>query len=302
MPKISYIKNTLRDFRFLTLSFIIKPVGTIYLGTDEETEGDKWRSGMEQAFKANECTMKHVDNCAGCTAENPCLYRPYFETTKPRPFVVRPALDKKTEYNNNELINLDLVLIGRSIAHSYRFIKAMERLGHMGIGRGRGRFSVVDVKTGLLQQAGDFFKTRQRGDSQYIIDLLSPLKIKEADTGIRYKDLPFPVFFRNLLNRILNLNYLYCDGAEFDREKGDPEKAELLRISETIRAEGNLHWEDFGRFSSRQKESLKIGGLTGEFKISGNIEKLYPYLRIGEQIGAGQNTVSGFGRFEVRRK
>ena len=44
---------------------------------------------------------------------------------------------------------------------------------------------------------------------------------------------------------------------------------------------------------------MKIGGQLGIIKYYGDLSQFYPFLKIGEIVGVGQHTTSGFGRYSL---
>ena len=292
-----YLRQSLADFRVLRMRFILSPVGRLFLGSDE-MKGDKWRGGIGEALGHLTCCKGWgQSDCKSCEMREECFYFEYFESGRPHPYVIHPALDSKGVYDRGEEVRTDIVLIGEARSHLYKFIRAMEELGLRGIGKDRGRFYVRDMTTediafSDLPDAYDI--------TSVMIELLTPLKMKEEEKGIYYRGLSFPIFFKLLLKRLINLNRLYGSGMGFEKEKLEQGKRNLLAHADTIQMEPHTEWADFRRFSSRQQRLMKMGGQRGIFVLSGEIKPFSPYLKFGEIIGAGQHTTSGFGRYTIK--
>jgi len=62
----------------------------------------------------------------------------------------------------------------------------------------------------------------------------------------------------------------------------------------------NLKFVEMQRYSNRQKKGMSMGGLKGTLKIKGLDPKSYEYLKIGEIIGAGKQTVFGLGSYIMK--
>jgi len=58
-------------------------------------------------------------------------------------------------------------------------------------------------------------------------------------------------------------------------------------------------WLDLGRFSSRQGNAMKFGGISGKYLLRGRIRPLLPYLRIAERIHIGKQTTFGLGKMRL---
>lgn len=299
---IDYLQKSLASFTPTTVEFILEACERVNLGEDD-IKGDRWRGGIGDAMRLIECKDPDKNNCLICSERSDCLYRKCFihskQKTPPRPYIIRPELDSKSLYDKGSQMRLEITLLGDAMLHTYRFIKAIEYLGKQGIGTGRGRFNVVDVVTKPPLDFQQMFTNHKTGGDTCRIELLTPLKIKTKEEGIHFSKLPFQTFIRLLLKRIINLNNIYYNGGNYGRSLIKEALGDLVLLSESITAMTPAKWQDFTRYSSRQDKLLKIGGLRGFIMISGNISTFYPFLRIGETVGVGQHTTSGFGRYKI---
>lgn len=295
----SYLFDTLSGFKTMCLKFTLKGLERIHLGADEK-KGDIWRGGFGEALRFLACFYRwEPTDCINCDKTQICFYYIYFESDKPHPYIMHPALDSKEVYKKTEEINFNIVLIGEAIRHADKFIKTMDELGRRGIGAKRGRFFIKNVSRDKIVTFENFLNYRLDPVETILIELLTPLKIKEEGVGIYYNDLSFKTFFKILIKRIINLNNLYCNGMSFDKEEVEFEKEHLLEMAESVEAKTYTEWKDYRRFSSRQKKQMKIGGQIGVIELKGELQLFYPYLKLGEIIGVGQNTTSGFGRYKI---
>ncbi|MEW6418389.1 MAG: CRISPR system precrRNA processing endoribonuclease RAMP protein Cas6 [Nitrospirota bacterium] len=293
------LEESLSSFGVMTLKFTLKAIDKIHLGPDEK-KGDVWRGGFGEALRSLACFYRwEPTDCINCDKTQNCFYYSYFEIDKPHPYVIAPALDSKKVYNAEEEFALEIILIGQAIQYADKFVKTIEELGRRGIGRKRGRFYIKDVEAGNAIPFEEISNKEPAPTGTYLIELLTPVKIKEEKGGIYYNNLSFQTFLKLLIKRIINLNNLYCNGMSFDKEKVENEKQHLFSLAESIETKVHTEWKDFKRFSTRQQKSIKIGGQVGLIEIKGDLTPFYPYLKIGEFIGVGQNTTSGFGRYKI---
>ncbi len=298
-PKEGHLKKSLSGFSALKVEFTLLPLERIHLGPDE-VKGDRWRGGFGEALRNLACHLRWEKTaCQGCNISTDCFYYRYFFTDRPHPYVMLPELDGKRVYNAGERILLEMVLIGEAAGHVDKFVTTVEEMGRTGIGSRRGRFRVRSVVAKDLVDVSTFFKEESVTVDHCSIELLTPLKIKEATSGLNYRNLSFETFFRLLIKRIINLNNLYCDGRSFDKNLIEPGKQHLFTLARKIGAKTYTEWRDFKRFSSRQHKSMKIGGQLGIIVYNGDMSPFKPYLELGEIVGVGQHTTSGFGRYRL---
>ncbi len=61
----------------------------------------------------------------------------------------------------------------------------------------------------------------------------------------------------------------------------------------------DTRWEDWKRFSGRQKQAIHLGGLVGHMTYQGNWQPFLPFLPLTEWIQVGKGTVFGNGQVVV---
>lgn len=126
------------------------------------------------------------------------------------------------------------------------------------------------------------------------LSFLTPTRLKFD--GNLSSTLEFHILIRNLLRRISLLSYFHC-GEELVLDfKGLIEEAKNVTIQK-----GNLHWQDWERYSNRQETKMKMGGFIGSVIFKGDFEKFMPFLLLGEYIHVGKGTSFGLGKYEIVR-
>lgn len=121
-------------------------------------KGSTLRGGFGSAFNRIACSQRNT-HCRACFLRTSCPYAYIFETAPPpgsaalrnyesipRPFVLEPPLEARTEYRPGEKICFNLILIGRAIGYLPYFIVAFRELGEMGIGRGRKKYRLAEIR------------------------------------------------------------------------------------------------------------------------------------------------------------
>ena len=289
-------------------------------------KGSMLRGGFGYAFRGAVCHRQKAD-CGECSEKNSCPYSYIFETPSdrsdgvfsgysdaPRPFVVEPMGLDRRRFAKGDGLDFGLLLIGKSIDYLPYFIFCFEKLGRLGLGRGRIRFSLEEV-CGLNFNAGDWallYSGRERflRDTVPTIDahrleqdcggtltlnFLTPTRIKYR--GKYVTDLEFHVLMRSLLRRTSMMALYHCDS----ELKADV--TALIAEAKMVEVQSwDLKWQDLERYSSRKKAIMKMGGVVGSVTYRGDFGKFMPFISLGEQIHVGKNTTFGLGRYQIRRE
>lgn len=294
-----------------------------------EYAGSTLRGGFGGVFRKVTCSQPEGD-CATCLLRDNCPYSLIFDSSPPegsealrkysdipRPFVLEPPEKGAMILTPGDRFSFGLVLVGRALAYLPYFILMFQELGRTGLGRGRGRFRVVQVweespvATGLLydgqpgpvigsarlwtwQDAENFASQLQAGTSAGKLRLIfcTPLRLVYEARLVARPELHFLV--RSLLRRISSLSHFHCaftPQADFRRLIELAAEAKLLRDA--------TRWRDWERYSSRQDCRLKLGGLVGEAEYENVPAELLPWLYLGTWLHVGKASTFGLGRYEV---
>lgn len=292
-------------------------------------KGSVFRGGFGYIFKKVACIQKGVA-CDDCLLKFTCVYSYVFETPTPKdseilrlyprvphPFVIEPPLDEKQTYTPGEEIDFHLVLIGRASDYLPYFIYTFIELGKSGMGRRRAKYELTRVD-GLNDQGQstliysnesktisatppvisfslDAEAVRSEHADTLRLQFLTPARIRY--NGSLTDQLTFNVLFRNLLRRISTLSYFHC-GNRLDWDfKGLIEKAATVET-----ASSDLRWSDWERYSTRQRQKMKLGGVIGSVSYrseSNGLADFLPMIKIGQYIHVGKSTSFGLGQYEM---
>ncbi len=288
-----------------------------------EYSGSAWRGVFGHALRDTVCVTRQPA-CPGCLLYRSCVYSYIFETpppentermrkytAAPHPFVIWPAPHGRT-VAAGEGFEIEMTLIGRAAVHLAYVIHALEQAGRRGITGRRARFELLDVqqqdKPGgatwqRIYRPGEPLAAGQPGPadipacpSAVTIELHSPLRLKRDGRLVTPESFAFHDLFRNLLRRLSLLSYFHTDTPL------DADFATLSRTSRDVPLAGNrLRWRDWTRYSSRQRASMRMGGLVGEISLDGDaLEPFWPWLWTGQWVHAGKGTSMGLGCYRIR--
>lgn len=291
--------------------------------------GSTFRGGFGNVFRRIVCALKRHD-CEDCILRSKCIYAYVFETSPdivfpegsiimnmhkyekiPRPFVIEPPEGNLKTCPPGERLNFTLTLVGRAVEYIPYFIYTFDELGSTGIGKGRGRYKLLEVKkahTGelvyslkdrtLRQTDSDCLELPEDFKPSGIMDGLSmrfitPLRVKYNRDLVVTPE--FHILIRALLRRLGLLYYFHCGN-----QKPSWKHRKIISYAETIIIQSSsLRWIDWERYSSRQDTRMKLGGLVGEITYYGDIKPFLPIIKAGEILHVGKNTSFGLGRYEI---
>jgi len=313
--------------RWTTLQFTLRPLKEFHFPL---YKGFTLRGGFGQGLKKITCTNK-IRDCSQCSIKNKCLYIYIFETPSiddynglflsgnnyfPHPFVIQPPLEEKTSYSSSEVLQFNLVLIGRAIDYFPYFIFSFEELGKIGIGKGRQKYELVRVSS-LKDSNGEVIYSSGRGilSSNILIStfkeikekvstwkgkdrlkvrLLTPLRIKHG--GRLINNLPFDFLIQSILIRSKALSYHLEENEELEIDFNEI-MAQAKNGIEII--DSKFFWKNLRRYSQRKNLFMNLGGLLGEISYQGELYKFLPFLLLGQELHLGKATSFGFGMIQL---
>lgn len=282
-------------------------------------EGSAWRGAFGRALRQAVCVTR-LPQCAPCLLLHTCPYSYLFETppppqaTKmrrypavPHPFVMdvpwdRPPADRYT---------LGLSLFGWGNDHLPYAIYALQRAGEGGLTVRRIRLSLEEVEHDA-DLAGSWSPIYSDGrlaappvqpppippaphSGTIEVIFRSPMRLKHNDDLTGPEEFTFAHLFKPLLRRLSILTSFHGMHPIETDFKGLTERARSVHV---LRPE--LSWFDWGRYSSRQRSSMQMGGLLGSFRLDhAEIEPFWPFLWLGQWTHAGRGTSMGLGRYEL---
>jgi len=229
--------------------------------------------------------------CEGCFASGECLYFKFYEEKNTfHAFRLGITLQPRT-------LNFSLYLFedaARSLPYVLSAIKkAFEELG---VGREQVKMIVRSIKVSdqTVYDGDNFLPLTDIVPNSLEVDSFSqdvtlqftmPIRIKEQNHFAR-ESFQLPTLISSIHHRYQQL-------------KGEESSRLGYRIHGEI-IESNLKFVEMQRYSNRQKSRMNLGGLKGTVKITGLDKQSYVYLKIGEIIGAGKQTVFGLGSYIVK--
>lgn len=297
-------------------------------------KGSVLRGGFGATLKKVACNIRQSE-CRDCMLKDKCAYYQIFETPIPKdskyyegqtfaphPFVLEPPLETVGEYRRGDQIVFHLLLIGRAIDFLPYFVLAFHILGQWGLGeridgrRGKCFLEKIEsidahghsdvVYVGASQSLSDEYHiiTPERifgagseiSRNSITLDFLTPTRIK-SDGRFR-EHIDFEMLIRSLIRRILPLSYFHC-GQDLDMDYKSLTQQARQNVRKT---QEETQWDDWSRYSRRQKARMSLGGFRGKVTFEGELDGFMPLLLLGEYIHVGKNTAFGLGKYVISRE
>ncbi len=276
------------------------------------------------------CCAQRQETCKECLVRENCPYFYVFETAPgqdaevlrknesvPRPFVLEPPLTRRTRFEKGESLFFNLILIGRAISLLPYFIVTLRELGDWGIGTGQGKYHLAGIRArhplsgeeavvyqgdGLVRNVdrslgfGELSVVPAPTGTTLTVNFLTMTRLKHQGHLI---DIPeFEAVIHNILRRLSAMAYFHCGERLRLDFKGLTEDASRVRL-----VDHDTRWVDWERFSSRQQVKMKMGGIVGTAAYlapeEGYYSRFWPWLKLGEMLHIGKNTVFGLGKIRI---
>jgi len=317
----------LSQFRVARYRFVLRAQEDARL---PKYKGGMLRGGFGSVFKRAVCAYRdwRTQDCAACSLRSRCAYAYVFETLPPddveitgklsdapRPFVLEPPLDRRTDYQAGDVLPFGLVLVGQGIHYLPYFIAVFQALGEAGLGRERGRFRLQQVEAvhPLSGETATIYRAADRSARDCDLSVgyaeveaaaqamspdrlglcfLTPMRLKY--NGDYVAEPPFHVLFRNVVRRVSWLSYFHCG------ERWEADFPALVAAAEGVAtARMETTWVDWGRTSTRQRRHMNLGGFIGEAEYEGDLAPFLPLMLLGGLVHVGKACTFGHGWYEV---
>ncbi|HSV95460.1 MAG TPA: CRISPR system precrRNA processing endoribonuclease RAMP protein Cas6 [Spirochaetota bacterium] len=281
--------------------------------------GSALRGGFGHALLKAVCLADPAaPSCSPCAFAPSCAYAAVFEspntgdaeimkkaTHRPHPFAMAPLFRHPVLFAEGDIFEMELSLFGRGLSYLPHFIHAFERLGRMGLGRGRAKFfiqyvrntvdgaAVYDERTGInLAAASPVPVCAETVPKKIKISFITPCRIRENGCDLRVPVLSSIV--RNIARKYDTICRFYGD------EPSGLDRETLAESAVMAIMEGKeLSWTSATRYSKRKAATMKLGGFTGWATYSGLLAAVYPLLKLGEVLQVGKNTSFGYGAIRI---
>jgi hypothetical protein len=251
--------------------------------------GSMLRGAFGVALKRVVCINPSY-SCDGCFAKDSCLYYSFYEQKNS---FHKYRITSKLGMEN---LKFSIYLFEDSTDELPYVLSAIKKaLEEIGLGREKEpvKISEISVNEKPIYRGEDFLPINGITPNEFELDEIHsnikiefkmPLRIKQNNQFAK-NNISLPHLIINIHNRYRELKELSYKKLGFKVE------GEIVK--------SNLRYLDLYRYSNRQRSKMKLGGIIGDITIKGVDAKSFYYLKLGEVIGAGKQTVFGLGDYEI---
>ena len=286
--------------------------------------GSMLRGAFGHALRQLACVTKQKE-CTGCPLLATCPYPAIFDPPPPAqhglqkfshvpvPYIIEPPAWGARHLAEGETFIFHLVLIGRALRELPLILLAWRRALARGVGAGDGTAELIIVvhcgeareteihrpDTGAIAPHAQKIALNTTDNnathlSELTLHFSTPLRLQKNGRALPPEKLDGRTLLMALVRRANLLSEFHADGALVE------DFSSLLAASVNIQDRKNLVWRDWTRYSSRQQQTMVLGGVIGDWTISGPLSPFIPFLRLGEWLHVGKETAFGLGHYTLR--
>ena len=285
--------------------------------------GSMLRGAFGHALRQLACITKQKD-CAGCPLLTSCPYPAIFAPPPPSshalqkfsqipvPYVIEPPDWGARQVGSGEAFAFHVVLIGRALRELPLIILAWRRALSRGVGSVDGTAELLrvvhcgeaqeteihrpEIGTIIPHAQETSFNMANNADLErhaVTLHFITPLRLQRNGHALPPEKLDARTLLMALVRRASLLAEFHADETPVD------DFSSLLAASAAVHDRKNLIWQDWTRYSSRQQQKMTLGGVIGEWTMSGPLDEFMPFLRLGEWLHVGKEAAFGLGRYTL---
>ena len=265
-----------------------------------EYKGSTIRGAFGHVFKQVAC------KCTGEDHDSDCIYAYIFDTkprqdsqilrnyeSVPRPFLFETIYDSRKYFPPGERISFSFTLIGKGLDYLPYFIYSLQEMAKIGLGKSNKPLVLRQIFQVSVQQ--DLEQLIYDGKEQRIYNRWQPLSgdeiIKNANINLSNKEIwihflsptrikskgnylttapNFDDLLKSIIRRFSSIIYFH-QGLQLEMDFKDyfAQAAQVRLLKEDSR------WIDWERYSNRQHDKIKLGGLVGKALYKADIESFF---------------------------
>jgi len=201
-----------------------------------------------------------------------------------------------------------MVLVGESIQHLPLIIKAWQYAFSQGLGGEKSTLNLLNVwqantnkmliwskRDPIIKSHSQLLTVQQENISAITLDISTPMRLQRKSKVVKPETINALDLLAPLLRRI-NMIEQSCNLPISHNNIRD-----LVEQARSIQSDTHLKWIDWKRYSQRQHQKITLGGVTGQWTITGELTPYSLALTLGQWLHIGKNTTFGMGRYSLKK-
>lgn len=273
--------------------------------------GSALRGLLGHGLRKTACIMQR-DGCTGCLLADSCAYTRLFEPSAARrgaarvPYVLAVPVATEERPHPCDLFRFEMTLLEPCLQDFPYLLQAMRLAGRRGLGRRRSRFEVVAVEA-QRRLGTEAWETIYR-DGRCLalpepveasvppmpdaveLTWLTPFRFKHRGRLVGPEAFGAGILMESLLHRV--------HGVLGER----PPRTALDQVRRLrLDARSEATWQEWSRFSSRQRTRMQIGGVSGRLycTLPEAFAPWWPLFWLGQWLHVGKLVSMGLGRYRL---
>lgn len=281
-----------------------------------EYAGSMLRGAFGRVLRKISCMTKQKD-CKSCPLYRSCPYPAIFETPAPEDhpvqnfsqvpngYVIEPPEWGVKVYEVGETLCFNLVLFGRLLEQLPLIAFAWQRAFQHQVGKGKAELANIWYCNPLEKhESAVYFQGKIEPHqpslslptdlpSHLQLQLTTPMRIQRNGHPLSATEITLERVIVGLAKRLVLLSEFHSTTAlQLDFE-------ELKQQIDNISDHKQLRWRDWTRFSSRQQQTMQLGGLVGEWQFEQVSPLVAQLLYLGQWLHVGKNASFGLGKYYI---
>ena len=223
---------------------------------------------------------------------------------------------RKIYIHKDEIFSFSLLLIGRFNEYRYYFFEAIREMCERGFGKPVTPFQLLDISENQVSPVSlsDFLQEENNEKSSEItIRFQTPVILyrlrekKNAQLSYQDKCNRFPGLYqltRSAFFRLQKLHALYIEPTDNSTMLTEEPILESFfeNAGRPLLQSANIQYINLPNTQKKgMKNEMPLAGYIGEQQYSSLFQQYLPLLRFMAELGVGNETVYGLGRYEVER-
>lgn len=279
--------------------------------------GSMLRGAFGHALRSIGCITRARD-CKGCTLQRGCPYTTLFEPIPPEnhplqdfskipsAYVITPPEWGARVLHEGDTLSFHFSLVGRAVAELPVAILAWRRALARGIGPGDGTADLCSVhlentvsqpiyasETGVILAHDATIVCPPPPEGRVQLEIRTPLRLQNNGVPLKPQTIGERALLMALVRRLALVSEFHTDNP------WQPDFRQLAARAEDIKGRRQLSWRDWKRYSSRQKQEMALGGVTGRWDLEGELAPFWPAIWFGQWLHVGKNASFGLGRYRL---